>query len=186
MRKFILLSVALLAGALFASINAQTWTEGYTGYVDISGGAGKIGGEASGGKQFVLEASTVQGAWLDRSWYVGGGAGIIIPMDMKKVFVPVFADARLRFTEFGEGMVPFLEARAGVIALNTTGNGKIQPYFAGSVGTSVYKDILLTKKPAINRSDAIAGYFSYPIVPAYWHNFILFIRNIYRRVSVST
>lgn len=142
MRKFILLSIALLAGALFASMNAQTWTEGYTGYVDISGGAGKIGGEASGGKQFVLEASTVQGAWLDRSWYVGGGAGIIIPMDMKKVFVPVFVDARLRFTEFGEGMVPFLEARAGVIALNTTGNGKIQPYFAGSVGTSVYKDIL--------------------------------------------
>ena len=39
-------------------------------------------------------------------------------------------------------MVPFLEARAGVVALNTTGNGKIQPYFAGSVGTSVYKDIL--------------------------------------------
>lgn len=142
MRKFILLSIALLAGALFASMNAQTWTEGYTGYVDVSGGAGKIGGEASGGKQFVLEASTVHGAWLDRSWYVGGGAGIIIPMDMKKVFVPVFADARLRFTEFGEGMVPFLEARAGVIALNTTGNGKIQPYFAGSVGTSVYKDIL--------------------------------------------
>ena len=93
MRKFILLSVALLAGALFASINAQTWTEGYTGYVDISGGAGKIGGEASGGKQFVLEASTVQGAWLDRSWYVGETPGSVSRSSVKGWF-PSWRPAR--------------------------------------------------------------------------------------------